>query len=322
MSISTDHSDLPVLLLYNLDPAWTPAELDEARQEAAKLETGLRSVGHPVTTLAIDQPDLIAPLAQYAPEDYVVFNWCEGVPGLPWSDALVAQRLEAMHFTYTGAPPDVLTHCQDKGVVKHQLERHGFTTPRWRLYTTPACDDWTCFPAIVKPSRVHCSFGVTPEAVVLTPGELRRRIGYVLDEFHQPALVEDFIDGREFHVGLWGNGTIQMLPPAEMDFAAFDDVRDRLCTYDAKFDATSRHYQDIQLRLPAPLTDAEYQLLETTAIATYRRLGCRDYARLDLRLRDSEFYVLDVNPNADLSSEASLAIAAEVAGSVVHRFDI
>jgi D-alanine-D-alanine ligase len=102
--------------------------------------------------------------------------------------------------------------------------------------------------------------------------------------------------------------------PAEMDFSAFDDVRDRLCTYDAKFDATSRHYKDIQLHLPAPLTDAEYQLLETTAIATYRRLGCRDYARLDLRLRDGEFYVLDVNPNADLSSEASLAMAAEVAG--------
>jgi D-alanine-D-alanine ligase len=208
----------------------------------------------------------------------------------------------------------VLTKCQDKGVVKHQLKRYGFTTPRWRLYTSPACDDWQCFPAIVKPSRVHCSFGVTSEAVVLTPAELRRRIAYVLDEFHQPALVEDFIDGREFHVSLWGNGTVQMLPPAEMDFSAFDNVRDRLCTFESKFDPNSRPYQDIQLRLPAPLTDGEYQLLETTAIATYRRLGCRDYARLDLRLRDDDFYVLDVNPNADLSSEASLAMAAEVAG--------
>jgi D-alanine-D-alanine ligase len=314
MSVNVDQSDLPVLLLYNLDPAWTPAELEEARQEAVKLEAGLRSLGHPVTPLSIETPDLVTPMSRYTPEDYIVFNWCEGVPGLPWSDALVAQALETMNFTYTGASPEVLVTCQDKALVKRQLEWHHFDTPRWRLYATLACDDWDCFPAIVKPSRVHCSFGITPEAVVLTPAELRRRIAYVLDEFHQPALVEDFIDGREFHVSLLGNGTISMLPPAEMDFTAFDDVRDRLCTYDAKFDATSRHYKGIQLRLPAPLTDAEYQLLETTAIATYRRLGCRDYARLDLRLRYGDFYVLDVNPNADLSSESSLALAAEVAG--------
>jgi D-alanine-D-alanine ligase len=116
---------------------------------------------------------------------------------------LVAQALESLRYTYTGAPPGVLAKCQDKAVVKHQLDRHHFTTPRWRLYTTPAYDEWNRFPAIVKPSRVHCSFGVTPEAVVLTPAELRRRIAYVLDEFQQPALVEDFIDGREFHVSLW-----------------------------------------------------------------------------------------------------------------------
>ena len=148
----------------------------------------------------------------------------------------------------------------------------------------------------------------------MTPGELRRRIAYVLDEFHQPALVEDFIDGREFHVSLWGNGAIQMLPPAEMDFAAFADVHERLCTYAAKFDAGSRHYTEIQTRLPAPLKETEYQQLKETAIATYRATGCRDYARLDIRLRDGCFYVLDVNPNADLSSEASLALAAEAAG--------
>jgi D-alanine-D-alanine ligase len=155
VSISTDRPDLPVLLLYNLDPAWTPAELDEARQEAAKLDAGLRNVGHPVTTLAIDQPDLITPLAPYAPEDYIIFNWCEGVPGRPWSDALVAQTLETLHYAYTGAPPDVLAKCQDKAVVKHQLDRHHFTTPQWRLYAAPTCDGWNRFPAIVKPSRVH-----------------------------------------------------------------------------------------------------------------------------------------------------------------------
>ena len=109
-------------------------------------------------------------------------------------------------------------------------------------------------------------------------------------------------------------GIIQMLPPAEMDFAAFSDVRDRLCTFASKFDPQSRHYQNIHLRLPAVLTPAEYARLEKTAIAAYRALDCRDYARLDIRLRDGIFYVLDINPNADLSSDSSTACAAEVAG--------
>jgi D-alanine-D-alanine ligase len=314
MSAQEDHPNVPVLLLYNVDRTWPLRDIEEAILETVKLEAGLRSVGHPVTLVPIHNTDLRTSLARFAPEVFVVLNWCEGVPSLPWSDALVAETLEAMHFAYTGAPPEALALCQDKYRVKCRLDQYHIPTPRWKLYDALACDDWDGFPAIVKPSRVHCSFGVTTEAVVLTPAELRQRISYVLDTFHQPALVEDFIDGREFHVGLWGNTTIQMLPPSEMDFSAFDNVRDRLCTYDAKFDATSRHYNEIQLRLPAPLTDSELQALQETAVAAYWLMGCRDYARLDIRLRDGCFYVLDVNPNADLSSESSIALAAEVAG--------
>jgi D-alanine-D-alanine ligase len=314
MSAVKEHTDLPVLLLYNVDRTWAASEIEESQQEAAKLTAGLRDIGHPVTPVVIYDQDLKTPLSAYRPENYIVFNWCEGVPGIPWSDALVAETLDTLRFAYTGAPPEVLRLCQDKYQVQRQLDRCGVTIPSWRLYNSLACADWNIFPAIVKPAQEHCSFGVTTEAVVLTPEDLRRRIAYVLDEFHQPALVEDFIDGRELHISLWGNGVIQMLPPAEMDFAAFTDVRDRLCTYDSKFNPASRHYQNIQLRLPAPLTAGELALLEKTSIAAYRALGCRDYARLDIRLRDGIFYVLDVNPNADLSSASSTAYAAEAMG--------
>ena len=314
MSIKDDDRSLPVLLLYNLDRTWPSEDIDASLREARKLEAGLREVGHPVTVVPIYDTDLATPLSDYSPNEHVVLNWCEGVPGIPWSDALVAETLEALNYAYTGAPADVLAFCQDKYLVKRRLDEAGIATPRWRLYHTPDCDDWKGFPAIVKPSREHCSFGVTEESVVMTPAELRRRVAYVLQEFREPALVEDFIDGREFHVALWGNGTIQMLPPAEMDFAAFSDVRDRLCTFESKFDPHSQHYQQIQLRLPAPLTEAEHARLESTAAAAYRALGCRDYARLDIRLREGIFYVLDVNPNADLSSESSTACAAQVAG--------
>jgi D-alanine-D-alanine ligase len=314
MSEVKDRTNLPVLLLYNYDHTWLPHEREESQDEATKLETGLQALGHPVTPVTIYDTDLKTPLSKYHPDQYVVFNWCEGVPGIPWSDALVAETLEGLNFAYTGASAAVLRLSQDKYQVKRLLDQKHVPTPRWRRYTSSACDDWEGFPAIVKPSQEHCSFGVTTEAVVLDREALRRRIGYVLDEFHQPALVEDFIDGREFHISLWGNGAIQMLPPAEMDFAAFDDVRDRLCTFESKFNPESRHYKHIGLHLPAVLTESEYAQLEQTAVAAYRALGCRDYARLDIRLRDGIFQVLDVNPNADLSSASSTACAAEVAG--------
>jgi len=126
--------------------------------------------------------------------------------------------------------------------------------------------------------------------------------------------VEDFIDGREFHVSLWGNGRVEMLPPAEMDFSVFPAVRDRLCSYDAKFVPGSRHYEGIRTLLPAPLSADELATMEAVCREAYQVIGCRDYGRLDLRVRDGVCYILDVNPNADISFDASLACAAEVAG--------
>jgi D-alanine-D-alanine ligase len=148
----------------------------------------------------------------------------------------------------------------------------------------------------------------------MTEEELLRRVEYVVETYDQPALVEDFIDGREFRVSIWGNTQLLILPPAEMDFSAFDDVRERLCTYDAKFVPESAHYRKIETLLPASLTEAERRRLERVSRLAYRALGCRDYARIDIRLRNGIFFVLDVNPNADISTDASMAFAAENAG--------
>jgi D-alanine-D-alanine ligase len=144
--------------------------------------------------------------------------------------------------------------------------------------------------------------------------EMRDRISYLVDKVGLPAIVEDFIDGREFHVSLWGNGHVSMLPPVEMDFSAFSDVHDRLCTYDAKFTSGSSHYENIRTVLPCSLSDAELAELERICLAAYQAIGCRDYGRIDLRLRDGAFYVLDINPNPDISEDASMASAAEHAG--------
>ncbi|MBA4396591.1 MAG: hypothetical protein C0394_04305 [Syntrophus sp. (in: bacteria)] len=306
--------DIPVLLLYNLDPAWPDGERDIAVQEADRLASGLGGLGHPVTIVAVGNADLAACLRSYDPRAWIVFNWCEELPGIPHSDARVAEILETSGFTYTGPTPEALRRSWDKAGMKQLMDKHDLPTPHWRICTTSDPGDWRWFPAMVKPAQEHCSLGVTTEAVVRNASELSARVAYILDEFKQHALVEDFIDGREFHVSLWGNSEVRMLPVAEMDFSRFDDVRNRLCTYESKHHPGSRHYEGIQTLLPAPLTKAQHDLLERTALSAYRAYGCRDFARLDIRLRDGVFYILDINPNPDISSDASLACAAEAAG--------
>ena len=314
MPIMSSADNLAILLLHNIDPAWEPDEIDQALREVAAFESAVDNMGQPRKTITVCNDDLDSCLHGYDPDQYIVFNWCEEVPGVPHSEALAAQALETLKFTYTGSPPDVLKFCWDKLKVKQLMNLWGISTPRWRIYSSAKVDDWNCFPAIVKPSGEHCSLGVTTEAVVMSSEEMQNRIDYILDTFHQPALVEDFIDGREFHVSVWGNGFVEMLPPAEMDFGVFDNVRDRLCTYESKFHPDSRHYEGIGLKLPAPLSEIEFNRLQSTSILTYRVFGCRDYARLDVRLRDGVFYMIDINPNSDVSSEASTACAAEAAG--------
>ena len=307
-------TDIPVLMLHNLDPSWDSAETTNAVESAEKLATELNKEGHPVVVVPVTDAALGEVLQPYPPEDYVVFNWCEELPGCPRSDAMVAGILESMNFAYTGSSSEVLSCSWDKVAVKEMLNRQGIPTPEGRVIDPQRVDDWDRFPAIVKPSLEHCSFGISTDAVVMDRQELKQRVAFVHETFKQPALVEAFIDGREFHVTLWGNGTVHTLPAAEMDFSAFEQVRDRLCTFDSKFIPGSVHYEKIELRIPAALDPEQLAALNRTAVKAYQALGCRDYARIDLRLENDLYYVLDVNPNADLSADTTLVYTAEAAG--------
>jgi len=312
MSLRSLAAKLPVLLIYNLDPTWEPHERAEVERETRRLGEAMTEVGHPLRLLPIADGNLAANLDPFRPDEHIVFNWCESLPGIPYSEGMVAGMLEALGFVFTGAASEALN--LDKQRVKERLAGQGIPTPRWRVYETAAVENWRTFPAIVKPVHEHCSIGITPEAVVFTPDELEGGVRCVLDTLDQPALVEDFIDGREFRVSLWGSERLIPMPVAEMDYSAFPEVRQRLCTYESKFDPESLHYRKIETLLPAPLRKEEVQRLCATAASAYFAAGCRDYGRIDLRLRDGVFYVLDVNPNPDLSADASLACAAERAG--------
>lgn len=314
MPLDIDPRKVPVVLLYNQDPSWTPQEKSEVDLLSSQLAQAVSGVGHPITLLPLSDSDLPAALRPFDPGTHVILNWCENLPAIPKTESLVTRILESLGYAFTGADAAALERSQNKRILKEILNRAGIATPAWRLYESPETNGWKQFPAIVKAANEHCSEGLTRESVVMNETEMKARIAYVLDRFRQPALVEDFIDGREFHVSLWGNGVIEMLPPAEMDFSQFKDIHDRLCTYESKFVPGSRHYEGIHTLLPAPLGPEEMHRLRDVCQAAYRAIGCRDYGRIDVRIRDGVFHVLDVNPNADISEDASLACAAELAG--------
>jgi D-alanine-D-alanine ligase len=305
---------IPVVLLYNVDPEWTKEEKNEVIKQSNELGDALKQTGYPTVTVAIEDDDIAAHLRPFDPGKYIIFNWCEGLPGIEHSEWLVAKKLETLGHTFTGADSETLALAQDKHRVKAALDKASIPSPAWRIFNSCDVQDWKIFPAIVKPQNEHCSAGITAESVVMNIADLKNRISFILDKYSQPALVEDFIDGREFHVAVWGNEKITVLPAAEMDFSCFGNMKDRLCTYEAKFIPGSLHYEEIKTLLPAPLTNDEKKAMEKVCCGAYKATGCRDYARMDVRLRDNVFYVLDVNPNADISSDASMACAAEADG--------
>jgi D-alanine-D-alanine ligase len=169
------------------------------------------------------------------------------------------------------------------------------------------------FPVFVKPLAEDASIGIDRDSVVHDEMSLRRRVEYILDTYREPALAEEFIDGREFNVGMWGNGKLYTLPVAELDYGDWP-VYQRFLHFDAKWNPNALEYQTMYVRCPANIEPELAEKISRVARQAYKVMGCRDYARVDIRLRHGEPYVLEVNPNPCLSPDSGFPNAARVAG--------
>ena len=308
--------DIPILMFFNLDLIeWTEKDQKDVHELVLTLKEAMVKIGHSVTTVQLSDANISDTLKKYDPDNYIVFNWCEGIPGIPRSFAKAAQTLEDLGFTFTGSNPIVLELTDDKRRVKEILDLNKICTPCWKVYHTGEIQDWNRFPAIVKPPFEHCSIGISPEAVVTNQDDLRKRAAFVIEEFHQPVIVEDYINGREFEVGVWGNTEIEVLPPVEADFSQLEDPRDHLCAMYSEDDP--RLWNMI---VPAPLNRKENGRLNQLCKDAYKAIGVRDYARMDVRFKDDEFYILDINTNPYIGPECGLIQAAELAGYSYGEF--
>jgi D-alanine-D-alanine ligase len=195
------------------------------------------------------------------------------------------------------------------------LQDHGVPTPRFRVFYEPRLPKrlGLRYPIIVKPAWEDASTGVSRESVLYDGAQLEERVQHVYEEYGA-ILLEEFIDGRELHVSVWGNDAPEVLPPVEFDFSELPTGYPPIITYSAKWNPLSEVYHKVHTVCPALLPKQLLKKVEDVAIRAYLATECRDYARLDIRLKRNKPYVLEVNPNPDLTEGVSFMDSAEEAG--------
>ncbi|MCL5029171.1 MAG: ATP-grasp domain-containing protein [Bacteroidetes bacterium] len=247
----------------------------------------------------------------------VIFNFIELFKDNARLEMNVVGLLELLGIPYTGAPPISLANCQNKVLAKRILNTFGIKTPKFALIKKLAgrYNHGLEYPLIVKPAFEDASVGIDNNSIVENFKQLKARIKYVLDNFLQPALVEEYIEGRELNVAVLGDKNPKSLPISEIDFTAMPDHLYNIVSYQAKWDPQHEAYHKTIPSCPAKLDTKIEKKANEIAVKAFHAMGCRDYARVDMRLNEqNELYVLEVNPNPDLTEAAGFMRSAEAAG--------
>jgi D-alanine-D-alanine ligase len=248
----------------------------------------------------------------------LIFNLCESVGNESIHEMHAVGIFELLGIPYTGSTPLVLGMALNKVRVKEMLLFHELSTPRYQLIENPVkftVDPSLNFPLIVKPAHEDASIGIEAKSIVRSIAELKRRVRHVYEQFQQEALVEEYIDGRELNVGILGNKKPAAFPISEIDMTTLPKQYPKIISYNAKWLKGSDEYIHTKGVCPADLPADVAARVREMALSAYKLLGCRDYARVDFRLApDNTPYILEVNPNPDLSDDAGFARAGKAYG--------
>lgn len=283
-----------------------------------EIQVALQNQGHEVVLFNVDG-DIwrLIEFLRIDPPD-AIFNLCESVESESTHEAYVAGIFELLHIPYTGAPPAGLTVALNKHRAKEILVANDLPTPKHVVISAMvelSRAERLSYPMIVKPAREDASIGIENNSVVYTIDELRTRVNFILTSFEEPALVEEFIDGRELNVAVLGNNPPVVMPISEIDFSAMPPGMHRIVTYEAKWVEESVACKSTVPKCPAPLDAATEGLVRDLALRAVVAMECRDYTRVDMRLTASnQPYILEVNPNPDLSRDAGFIRSAKAHG--------
>lgn len=247
----------------------------------------------------------------------IIFNFVELYKDEPQFEMNIVGIYELLGIPYTGATAMALVNCQSKIFVKRMLTSKGINTPRFFIITEPKkrYNHTLNYPLMVKPVLEDASVGIENESIVNNYKQLKERINYILKCFYQPALVEEFIDGRELNVAVLGDKKPRALPISEIDFSKMPENLYNIVSYQAKWDPNHESYHKTIPKCPARLSKKIETEVKNTAFAAFKIMGCRDYARVDMRLsKDNKLFVLEINPNPDLTDGAGFMRSANAAG--------
>ncbi|HEX5387879.1 MAG TPA: hypothetical protein VFW66_14340 [Gemmatimonadales bacterium] len=277
----------------------------------------LRRLGHRVSVLGVhgDVKRLIAGLARRKPE--LVFNLVEMFADDVFGDIAVTGLLDLLGLRYTGCGPGELYLSQDKSLSKKLLAYEHIPYPKFAVFSKDSALETggnLRMPLFVKPLRSDSSIGIGRKSIVHDAVQLMRRVAAIHEDYNDSAIAEEFIEGREFLVGVLGNGPAKALPPIEVDFSGLPEGSPKVLDSKAKWEEGSAEYKGTKT-VVAALPDELRARLQKVAVDAYRAVRVRDYGRVDLRLTDTgEIYVLEVNASCYLERESEFAMAAKAAG--------
>jgi D-alanine-D-alanine ligase len=277
----------------------------------------LRRLGHRVSLLGVhgDVRRLVLGLSRRKPD--LIFNMMEMFADNMFGDIAVTGMLDLLGLRYTGCGPGEAYLTQDKALTKKILAFHGIQYPQFAVFSQASDLEMVGnlrMPLFIKPLRADASIGIDSKSLVTDMKALMRRVSVIHDELNDSALAEEYIDGREFYVGVIGNQNPQALPPVELDFSGLPDGAPKVLDNQAKWDTESAQYQGTR-SVVATLPDELRARLQKVSVDAYRALRVRDYGRVDLRLTETgEIYVLEVNAGCYLEKNSEFAMAAGAAG--------
>jgi D-alanine-D-alanine ligase len=246
----------------------------------------------------------------------MVFNLCETVdenPQLGWHPAAL---LELIGIPFSGSPSSALMITTDKLLTKQLLRTNGIKTPNWRVFDgmNKYYRNGIRYPAIVKPRFEDASIGIDQESIFEDGKSLTKNLGDFSARFGS-LLIEEYIEGREFNISVFGYPDPVVLPPAEIEFVGFPKEVYRIVGYRAKWDKDSYEYHNTPRRFPTDLPEFMLAGIEKTAADCARAFMLRDYARVDMRIDGmGNIYVLEINANPCLSPDAGFPAAVEFSG--------
>jgi D-alanine-D-alanine ligase len=316
-----------VAVVYN-QPQPSRYDATGEKQSVLGVLDAVKAVHKALVELTVDVTivPLVPPLEQAKRdlrelETDVVFNLFEGFCGEPGTEIIVPDLLSELGIPFTGSPGPVIKLALDKARTKSILRDAGITTPDFQVLNPDTVHTFQLdYPCIVKPCCEDASNGLSARSVVYDFPSLERQVNIVSDHYAGDAIVERFITGREFNATILGNSTSTVLPVSEIVYSLPPEWPEIL-TFEAKWEPHSPYFQGTKPVCPAEIEAEERDRIANTITTVYRLLGCRGYARVDLRLdRNGELNVIEVNPNPDISPGTGAARQAAAAGMTYTQF--